>query len=161
MSRSPISIREFEEIREEIRGLEVEKRRLGRQLGEIMSTSGSFASKTPGFSETEDQIRVADHKLAALRDLLASTDLIRDASRLARGIVGLYSAIVVEGDDGLELRYYICHRSAPPSLHTHMLVTPRAPIALALLGHQVGDTVQVQLPGSERELVIKDLCIVL
>ena len=155
--RLPISQRELEEVRTEVKDLQLLRVQLGRQLGEIMSSSGSYAAKTPGFPETEDRIRVVERTLGTLQQLLATTEPVRSAADLPHSRIGLYSKIIARGDDGQERRYYICHRSSPSSLVGFQAVTPSSPIGQALLGRAVGDVVEVALPRGTLELLLSSV----
>jgi len=78
----PISPLETEIIKKELDKCHQEKLVLGKQLGKIMSTSGSYATKTPGYSETEDTIRIVEEKIDQYNKILNQTTLIKDISVL-------------------------------------------------------------------------------
>ena len=154
--RIPISTIELQAIRSEIGDLEKRKARLGHQLGEIMSSSGSFAAKTPGFSDTEDQIRIIDIKLDTLRQLLVNTYEVRSIRDLPEDRIGLYCKVTASDQNDQPRVYYICHKpeSHPPT--ALIAVTPRSPLGNALMGKEVGDCVEITLPSGKLELKVLD-----
>ncbi len=152
--QTPISKVEADTARLKIKELENKKSHLGRELGKIMSSSGSFAAKTPGFPETEDQIRAIDGKLGILLELLRRTRVVNSTDELTGDAIGLYSKVVARDQNNREKVYYICHRpeSYPQTMVT--LVTPGSPIGQALIGEKIGDVVEISLPSADLQLEI-------
>ncbi len=154
MNKLPISLLELACLRDELTRCQKEKMARGKKLGEIMSTSGSFATKTPGYTETENEIRVLDTRIAELSTIIGSTIPVSTVEELPTDRIGVYSRITVENREGELKRYYICHLPNTVSATNYFPVTPRSPVGKALMGKEVGDVVELVLPRGKIELDI-------
>jgi transcription elongation GreA/GreB family factor len=130
-----------------------EKVAFGKKLGELMSTSGSFAVKTPGYVETENSVKVIEKKIRQIEDILNATTLIESAKDLKEGQVGVYSRIICQDQNGIIRRYYICHLSIDHVVD-YLTVSPISPIGRGLIGRCCGDTVEITTPRGTVELTI-------
>lgn len=77
-----ISQKEYDIFSKKLSDLEKEREKLQRTLGKIMETSGSFASKTPGFNEAEDQVKIFNKKILDVKNLLSRAKILKDLSEL-------------------------------------------------------------------------------
>ena len=93
-------------------------------------------------------------RLAELDQRLASAQLVAPAS-VEPGVVRFGSRVTVADESGQEKTFEIVGvDEADPAAGK---VAFLAPIARALLGRELGDTVQVQTPGKRQELTISAL----
>jgi len=153
MNKIPISPLEISIVRKELDKCRQDKSALGKKLGKIMSTSGSFATKTPGYSETEDTIRVVEGKISQYNQILNNTTLIKDVNTLPNDNIGIYSKVVAKDENGKLKKYYICH-VLNNSIKDALVVTPKSPIGMALIGKKNNDVIQIVLPKGEIKLTI-------
>jgi len=90
-------------------------------------------------------------RLGELDQRIASATLVVP-SELQRGVVRFGSTVTVAADDGHEKTFEIVGvDEADPA---HGKIAFLAPIAKALLGREVGDSVSVQTPGKRQQLEI-------
>lgn len=153
----PISPKEREAVHRELRSCEDKKATISREIGELMGSSGSFAAKTPGYSDAEDAMRMTETKIAQLKSLLAETTPIESVDDLDATRVGVYSAVTVEDGIGELSRYYICHFSSSHGPDGFTSITPKAPIAVALMGKAAGETGELILKQRRKRLKIVDV----
>ncbi|MCL4492764.1 MAG: GreA/GreB family elongation factor [Nitrospirae bacterium] len=154
MIKLPISRLEYNNLTEELNKCQQEKLMRGKQLGDIMSNSGSFATKTPGYSETENVIRVLDAKIEQYKELLNATIQIAGVEELQTERIGVYSKVIAEDENGTLKRYYICHLPSANDSRDFLAVTPRSPVGRALMGKMAGDVIDLVLPRGKVELTI-------
>lgn len=154
MSKLPISPHELDNVKQEINKCQEEKIARGKELGAIMSTSGSFSAKTPGYTETENVIRVLDAKIEQLTQILASTMPIRGIEELSIDRIGVYSRVTAEDNLGNSKKYYICHLPGIRNSKEFIAVTPRSPVGKSLLGKSSGDEIEIILPRGKTEVTI-------
>lgn len=154
MNKNPISPSELSIIKKELNKCQTEKLALGRKLGKLMATSGSFAAKTPGYSEIENVIRVFEGKIEQYSQILNYSILIKGINDLPKDRISIYSKVVAEDTNGDLKRYYICHLPSNSNIKNAIAVTPRSPIGMALIGKRCDDAIQVVLPKGKIELTI-------
>lgn len=140
-----ISQKEFDSFNQKLANLKKEKDKLMKTLGKIMETSGSFASKTPGFNETENQIKNLDRKIAELSNFLNKSAIIKDISCLKPDEVSIYSLVsVLDTDNQKEIKYYIQYESNN-NAKKYRIASLGSPIGVALIGKRVGDKIRIEL----------------
>ncbi len=152
MNKIPISPLEISIIRIELDKCHQEKSDLGKQLGKIMSTSGSFTANTPGYTETEDSIRIIEGKIDQYNQILKQTTPIKDVAELPQDRITIYSKVVAKDEKGKLKKYYICHLPDKSSIKNVAIVTPKSPVGIALIGKMDNDVVQIDLPKGKIEL---------
>lgn len=147
-----ISKREYSELQKKRVALKTAWRDTQHELGDVISGSSSFVNKTPGFDETEMQLHRVEEQIHQIDELLSHTRLLTSPEQLALGIVTIYSEITTERTDtGEKITYYLQHQLARDP--KRVVVTPASPIGQKLLGHKIGDVVNIKLP--ERKLTLK------
>ncbi len=149
-----ISQKEYDKFIEKLAGLEKEKEGENKKLGKIMETSGSFASKTPGFNETESHIKILNQKIFEIKKLLSGSKILKDASELKKDKITIYSLVtVIDLNNNEEIRYYIQHDFGDGK-KDFMTITPFSPIGKNLMGKKIGDEVSIELPREDLKLKI-------
>ncbi len=150
----PISPSEISTIKSEINKCHQEKKEFGKQLGRIMSNSGSFAANTPGYTETEDLIKIVEGKIEQYNQILKQTTPIKDVAELPQEYITIYSKVVTKDQAGKTMKYYICHLPEKSNLKGVASLTPRSPVGIALIGKKNKDVIQIELPKGKVELTI-------
>lgn len=100
------------------------------------------------------KLREMDKRLRYLNTLLKDVQII-DPEKLSGDRVSFGSTVVVEDENGETKRYTIVGEGEAE--HTHRSISWKSPVARALLGKKVGDTVLAHRPAGEIELTIVDL----
>jgi transcription elongation GreA/GreB family factor len=153
MSKLPISTPEYNILHEELKKKNQERVALGKKIGELMSTSGSFAVKTPGYMETENSVKVVEEKIRQMENILNTTALINSVEDLPKEQVGVYSKIICQDQNGIIRKYYICHLESD-NIMDFQIVSPKSPIGRGLMGRCCGETVEITTPRSAVKLTI-------
>ncbi len=123
-------------------------------LGKIMENSGSFASKTPGFNETEGQVKILNQKIADLKNFLSQSKTLKDLSELKNNEVTIYSLIsALNINTNKEIKYYIQHDFSG-NKNGYTVITPLSPIGKCLINKKIGDNIKIELPKGNLELKI-------
>ncbi len=108
-----------------------------------ISDSGEYDDAKNEQAMVEGQIRDLEHKLG-------NSQIIADTG--SRETVALGCTVVVREDDGTEERYSIVG-SAEANARQRK-VSNESPTGRALMGHKIGDTVNVSTPGGLLKLTI-------
>lgn len=149
-----ISQKEYDSFSKKLSDFEKEREKLQKTLGKIMETSGSFASKTPGFNETEDQIKIFNKKILDVKNLLSGSKILKDLSEMKQDEVTIYSLVsVIDLDNNKETKYYIQHDFSG-SKKDFVIITPSSPVGRNLMGKKIGDNIKVELPKGNLQLKI-------
>lgn len=152
--KAPISPLELKSVKKEIDKYSKEKAELGKQLGRIMSNSGSFAANTPGYTETEELIGMIEGKIREYNQILKQTTPIKDVAELSREKISIYSQVVAKDQEGKLMKYYICHLPEKSNFKRVASLTPKSPIGVALIGKRKNDVIKIDLPKGKVELTI-------
>jgi len=152
-----LSTEEYRNYITKLKRLEKKKITLGKILGQIMDGSGSFAAKTPGFSETEDQLAVIEKQINDLNRIISRAKIISDISELNKEKITVYTLVtVLDIDNNVELQYFIQYQiTADLDKQKHIsIATPFSPIGKALLGKKIGEEIEIVLPNKKSHLRI-------
>jgi transcription elongation factor GreA len=117
-----------------------------RAHGDLSENAEYHAAK-----ERQGQIEA---EVRRTEDLLARADVI-DVSRLSGDKVVFGATVELEDESGTKVVYRIVGEFEADIKKGLLSVT--SPIARAMIGREVGDTVKVQAPGGEREYEIADV----
>jgi len=149
-----ISQKEYDGFVKKLAGFEEERGKLQKMLGKIMETSGSFASKTPGFNETEDQVKIFNKKISDLKNFLAQARIVKNLSELDQNEATIYSLITcLDINSNKEIKYYIQHDPSEQK-KDYKIITPSSPVATHLIGKKINDKIKLELPKGILELKI-------
>jgi len=149
-----ISQKEYDSFSKKLADFEKEREKLQKTLGKIMETSGSFASKTPGFNETEDQVKIFNKKILDAKNLLSQAKILKDLSELNQNEVTIYSLVsALDINNNKEIKYYIQYNLSE-SKKSFVIITPFSPIGKCLMGKKIGDEVKIEIPRGDTNLKI-------
>ena len=123
-------------LREELAHLEGPRR---TEVVAAIKTAREFGDLSENFEyhAAKNEQGLLEARIRTLRARLETAEIVADAGA---GEVGVGSVVDIEGDGGQKLTVEI---SAVGGVGT---VSPTSPLGTALLGKQVGDTVDVQAP---------------
>jgi transcription elongation factor GreA len=120
-----------------------ERLKASREVGEWDSPDQAAAREDQAFVEG---------RIAVLEKLLAQANVVEVARSAAWPSVGIGSAVLVRDETGEEEKYAIVGAmEADPVMGR---ISNQSPVAKALLGHQTGETVDVETPMGIRRLKI-------
>ncbi len=150
-----ISQKEYDNFNQTISNLQKEREKLEKTLGKIMENSGSFASKTPAFNETEGLIKNLDQKIESIKFFLNNATVIKNWSMLPHGEIAVYSFVTaLDAVSKKQIQYYIQHKVLFNKETAYLSITPNSPIGKALIGKKIGEKVLITLPQKILELEI-------
>lgn len=149
-----ISQKEYDSFSKKLSELEKEREKSQKMLGKIMETSGSFASKTPGFNEVEGQVKTLNQKIADLKNFLSHSKILKDLSELKQDEVTIYSLIsALDINTNKEIKYYIQHDFSG-NKNGYTVVTPLSPMGQCLMGKKVDKEIKIELPKGDLQFKI-------
>lgn len=149
-----ISQKEYDSFSKKLSDLEKEREKLYKTLGKIMETSGSFASKTPGFNEAEDQIKTLNKRIFDIKNLLSQSKILKDLSELKKNEVTIYSLIsVIDINTNKEIKYYIQYDFSDGK-KDYKIITPFSPIGKSLIRKKISDILKIELSKGNLDLKI-------
>lgn len=149
-----ISQKEYDGFSKKLSDLEKEREKLQRTLGKIMETSGSSTGKTPGFNETEDQVKNLNKRILDVKNILSRAKILKDLSELKKSEVTIYSLVsVLDINTNKEIKYYIQHDFSD-SKKDFVIITPSSPVGRNLIGKKIGENIKIELPKGNLELKI-------
>lgn len=145
MERQPISREGYEKLREEIRQLEdVEMPRIAGQIAAARA-EGDLSENAEYHGQREAQgLLVA--KINRLKSRLAGCQIV-DKAELPKDKVNFGSVVTVKDlSDGSEERYELVGPGEEDYTADPMKILTDSPIARGLLGKQVGDETEIEIP---------------
>ena len=133
---------ELEQLEGEGRRAIAERIKTAREWGDLKENSEYHDAKN-------DQAHL-ETKILRLRERIGNAVVVED--RGAEGVVSFGSTVQVRGDDGAERSWRIvgAHDAKP----SEGRLSAESPMAVALLGCNVGDEVTVKLPAGARRLTV-------
>jgi transcription elongation factor GreA len=138
-------------LQEEIAALDIELRvELPREISKARAHGD--LSENAEYHAAKERQRYVDARLGQLRKRMAELSMV-DLSRIPRDRVGLGSEVVVldlKKDEEITFRLVA---SEETDISTGRISTG-SPIGRGLLGKEVGDVVNIQIPGGTREFEI-------
>jgi len=147
-----ISKKEYENFANKVIEIKGKKVELEKAIGDIMSNSGSFASKTPGYNETVSAIEGLEDHIKEIGLLLEETEIIDDLSIFSEDEVTLYSLVTIKDKKtGEENKYYIQYEFIADMDKDFFVATPVSPIGKEILGKKTGENFLIG--DSEMEIV--------
>lgn len=152
MTRTPITIRGAEKLREELRVLKSETRPKviaaiaeAREHGDLKENAEYAAAR--------EQQGFVEGRIAEIESKLANAQIIDVKQIGGNGKVVFGSTVTVaDTDSGVEARYCIVGEDEADSRSG--LISYSSPMGRALIGKSEGDVVEVNAPGGRRQLEI-------
>lgn len=128
--------RELEELKTVKRTQIAEKIKIARGFGDL--------SENSEYDEAKNEQAIMEGRILTIEDQLKHVKIVsKDA--IPKDIVSIGSIVTIE-DDGMELEYNIVS-SVESSNGDIPSITDKSPVGKALMGHKVGDTVDVEAPA--------------
>jgi len=153
-----ISQKEYDDFAKKLTALKIKKNRLSKFLGKIMGTSGSFTSKTPGFSDTENQLHDLDKKISTIEVFLSQSIILKNEAELDVNKITIYSLVsVFDKDKNKKIKYYIQHNLSEEKESDYQVITLTSPIGKSLIDKKIGDQINIKLSDSTLHLEILDI----
>jgi transcription elongation factor GreA len=142
----------LEKLKAEIEHLSTDKR---REVAERIKEAREFGdiSENSEYDDAKNEQAMLEARIASLEDKLRSASVI-NAAELSADLVRVGSAVTVKDTGtGKTLQYSIVGSTEANPAENKL--SNESPVGKALLGHNKGDSVTVQLPsGKARELEI-------
>ena len=144
-------------LREEMATLEHELRsELPKEI--LKARAHGDLKENAEYHAAKERQRFVDARLSQLQKRLRDFSMV-DMSRIPKDRVGLGSRVVVFDNDKDEKITYNIVTSEEADAPKGMISTT-SPIGKGLLGKQVGDTVNITIPGGTKELEVLELATV-
>lgn len=142
-------------IKEKIAGKKARLLELGQKLGDAMSRSGSFPASNPEYAAVHLDIKNVQNNLDFLKTVLAKYSVL-EKEKAKNDIIGSYSAVVLRDKETKEqVCYYVTLAELDKKIDTSCFIaTPESPVGQALLGHNLGDEVEIKLPAGIKKYEI-------
>jgi len=132
----------FEKKMEELRELEAQRPLIKQAIAEARDKGD--LSENAEYDAAKEAQGMLEMKIAKLKELVASARIIDD-SKLNTNEVQLLNKVTIKNvKNGMQMTYTIVSESEADL--KAFKISSNTPIAKALLGHKVGDVVQVQAP---------------
>ncbi len=132
----------YKKLQEELEYLRTVKRQeVADRLRAALEEGGDLIENAE-YEAAKNEQAFVEGRIQELERLLATAKVIED---LPRDTVDLGSKVTVEEEDGTVTTYTIVgHAEAAPQ---EGLISNESPLGKALMGHKVGDEVEIQAPG--------------
>ncbi len=112
-------------------------------------------SENAEYDAAKEAQGMLEMKIAQLKDIVANARII-DESKLSTDEVALLSTVKIKNTkNGMELKYTIVSESEANL--KEMKIASSTPIAKGLMGHKVGDVVEVKAPAGVMQFEILDI----
>lgn len=112
-------------------------------------------SENAEYDAAKEAQGMLEMKIAQLKDIVANARII-DESKLNTDEVALLSTVKIKNTkNGMELKYTIVSESEANL--KEMKIASSTPIAKGLMGHKVGDVVEVKAPAGVMQFEILDI----
>lgn len=109
----------------------------------------------PGYEFAKEEQSIVERRIALIEHMLASAELIDETAAHHSDKVQLGSTVVVKPDDGPAQTYQIV---GPLEVDVARgRISDESPVGRALIGHHVGETVEVSVPHGRRRLRVVSL----
>jgi transcription elongation factor GreA len=145
----------LEKLREELGTLrDVRRPEVALALEQARESNLSTESE-PGYELAKEEQSIVERRIALLEDMIARAEIIDEGAASASDHVQLGSTVVVSSDNGPDQTVRIV--SSVEVDVAHGKISEDSPVGRALLGHRVGDVVEVAVPAGVRRLKIMSL----
>jgi len=154
MNKVPMTAGGFESLKEELRWRQQEERpRIIEAISEARS-HGDLSENAEYHAAKESQ-SLNEGRVAELEDVIARAEVI-DVSKLSGDKVKFGATVEVLDEDTEEKKTYQIVGDMEADVKSGR-ISISSPIARALIGKEVGDTIEVNAPGGARGYEIVDL----
>jgi transcription elongation factor GreA len=154
----PLTRGAIDELTKELKYLRTIKRReVANQMRDALDAELSLDSEAAvALEPAKESQAFVEGRIAAIEDLLGHATVIDEEAARRSTVVQLGSVVVVEQNGGnTEHRYQIVGTAESDPAGGKL--SCKSPVGAALLGHRVGDEVEVQVPAGVQRYRIKRL----
>ncbi|MEG1874848.1 MAG: transcription elongation factor GreA, partial [Angelakisella sp.] len=140
MSQEIIMTQEgYDKLIKELEDLKTVKR---SQIADKIKTARGFGdlSENSEYDEAKNEQAIMEGRILTLEEQLSRVTVVHKDS-IPKDIVSIGSVVTID-DDGFEIAYCLVS-SVESSGGENPCITDKSPVGEALLGHRVGDTVEV------------------
>lgn len=144
----------FEKLKKELDELRTVKR---SQVADKIRTAKGFGdlSENSEYDEAKNEQAIMEGRILTLEEQLSRVTIV-DKGSLPKDIVSIGSIVTIE-DDGLQIEYCLVS-SVESSDGDIPCITDKSPAGEALIGHKVGDIVEVHAPAGTFPIKILKIC---
>jgi len=153
--RIPMTRTGYEKLSEELKQLKtVERRAISKEI-EIARAHGDISENAEFHAAKEKQSHI-EGRIRTVEDRLARAQVIEPGGQPPDAIRFGVTTDLEDSETGEIVRYTIVGEDEADLTRGEISVT--SPVARALLGKEVGETVTVRVPKGSRELEILEIC---
>lgn len=155
MSKTPLTVRGAQKLRDELEHLKIKERpRIIQAIAEAREHGD--LKENAEYHAAREQQGFVEGRIAAIEGKLSNAQIIDVTSLPANGkVVFGVTVVLAEEDSGAEKTYRIVGEDEADIKQG--LVSVRSPIARALIGKEEGEVAQVQAPGGTRSYEIVEV----
>ena len=154
VEKIPMTREGYESLRQELKRLkDVERPKIAKEIG-VAREHGDL-SENAEYDAAKDKQGLIEGRIKDLEHKVACAELV-DISKATPGTVVFGATVCLEDQDTEEkVTYKIV--GADESDIKQKKISINSPIARALIGRKVGDSVEVKIPAGEKEFTILDV----
>ena len=155
MSKTPLTVRGAEQLRDELNRLKTEERpRVINAISEARAHGD--LKENAEYHAAREQQGFIEGRIADIEGKLSNAQVIDVTALPANGkVVFGVTVVLADEEDGSEKTYQIVGEDEADIKHGRISV--QSPIARALIGKEEGDAVDVQTPGGHRAYEIVEV----
>ncbi|MFL2784275.1 MAG: transcription elongation factor GreA [Dehalococcoidia bacterium] len=151
--KTHLTPRGLKDLKAELEILRGEKRqKIYSRLKEAVQQDGT--SDNAEYEEVKNAQSFLENRIRSLEEILSNVQVSVPRSSKA-SVVEFGSRITVVGEDGKRKRYQIV--GSAEASPTKGRISDQSPVAKALYGHKVGDTIEVKTPARTSQITIKSI----
>lgn len=134
----------YNEIKNELENLRTVKR---KEISDKIRVARGFGdlSENSEYDEAKNEQAIVEAKIATLEEQLKKAKLI-DKSAISTDAVGIGTTVTIEDVEFEETMSYRIASSVEAHHSSVETITDESPVGKALMGHKVGDQVEVTVP---------------
>ena len=152
MEKRPISRQGFDNLIKELKDLQENQRPEILKVIEWARSLGDL-SENADYSAAKEKQRNIDKRIQFLESVIENAQVI-DIDTLSGDRVIFGAKVLTEDEDGNKME---CRILSDIESDGRKVISCTSPVGRALIGHCVGDTCMVKLPGGEKEFEIIDI----
>jgi len=152
MEKRPISRQGFDALIKELKDLQENQRPEILKVIEWARSLGDL-SENADYSAAREKQRNIDKRIQFLESVIENAQVI-DIDSLSGDRVIFGAKVLTEDEDGNKME---CRILSDIESDGRKVISCTSPVGRALIGHCVGDTCMVKLPGGEKEFEIIDI----
>ena len=146
-----ISKEKFQELMEELQFL---KDTMRRKVAEKISKAKGLGdlSENAEYSEAKDEQALLEKKIAELEDIIETVTIVKKSKN--QEIVSIESTVKLKYNGQIKEYMIVGSKEADP---TQGKISNESPLGSALMGHRVGDSIEVKTPKGLVEYKILEI----